>query len=109
MRDGHCFSAFWEDLPDQLAWQLTKGRGGEKHPASRVWRRKREGIRAIRTGMQSNPSTRSGNEEEEEEEDDDDDDDVDQLTVSSINLRQQHPLALGKGIPGTWSVVHPPR
>ena len=43
------------------------------------------------------------------DDDDDDDDDVDQLTVSSINLRQQLPLALGKGIPGTWSVVHPPR
>ncbi|RDH39727.1 hypothetical protein BDQ94DRAFT_133559 [Aspergillus welwitschiae] len=103
MGDGHCFSAFWEDLPGQLAWQLTNGKGGEKHPGSRVWRTK-ESIHAIRTGLACNQSV-----DQIGGDDDDVDDDVDQLTASSINLRQQLPLALGKGIPGTWSVVHPPR
>ncbi|CAK38763.1 hypothetical protein An04g05010 [Aspergillus niger] len=95
-RDGQWIDKT-RDLPGQLAWQLTNGKGGEKHPGSRVWRTK-ESIHAIRTGLACNQSV-----------DDDVDDDVDQLTASSINLRQQLPLALGKGIPGTWSVVHPPR
>ncbi|GAT25896.1 fungal specific transcription factor [Aspergillus luchuensis] len=94
---------------------LAPGRGkigqrrGEEEGENGIGGRNGRNNKSARDGQWIDKTRDRGTRIEEEEEDDDDDDDVDQLTVSPINLRQQLPLALGKGIPGTWSVVHPPR